>query len=248
MNVEDIRFEFFKLLTEKKFVTDKSGVKMLELTGVSFIADEDSIFGEVNQDYAMKELNWYRTKSRNIYDMPDPPAIWKEVADPDGNINSNYGWCIWSSENCDQYDNVLNELKTNPFSRRATMIYTRPMMWDIYDLNGRSDFMCTNTVGYLIRDDKLQVIVQMRSNDIWAGFRNDYFWQKTVQLALIDNLNDFGFGHKLVEGSITWQVNSLHAYEKDFYLIDHWIRTGKKSITKKKYRELYPYSEWCAKI
>ena len=164
-----------------------------------FNADEDSIFGEVNWDYVQREEAWYNSISLNVNDIPGgAPQIWKTVADPDGFINSNYGWAIYSPENGftkdpesparNQFKCVLAELKKNPESRRAIMIYTRPSMWLDYNKNGRSDFMCTNTVQYLIRGGKLNSIVNMRSNDSIFGFRNDRAWQKHVQEKLASEL------------------------------------------------------------
>lgn len=235
-NVNDIREEFLLLLKTESFVTDKSGVKMLEIVSANFIADEPTIFGEVNQEYVERELLWYKSKSLNINDIPGgPPTIWKQVADKDGYINSNYGWCIWSDENGNQYNRVVEELRKYPFSRRAIMIYTRPSMWDAYNKNGMSDFMCTNTVQYLLRNGYLNAIVQMRSNDIWAGYRNDYAWQKYVLNILSNDLD-------VNPGEIYWNVGSLHCYEKDMYLVDWFYKTGEINITKKQYRELFPES------
>lgn len=211
--VADIRQELIRLLDEKQFVTDKSGVNMIEISNASFIADEPCIFGTVNYDYVLRELSWYYSESLNVNDIPGgPPTIWKLVADKDGFINSNYGWCIFSEENFSQYEKVLNELKTSPTSRRAIMIYTRPTMWYDYNDNGRSDFMCTNAVQYMIRNNKLQTIVQMRSNDVLFGYKNDFAWQKEIHEKLSDDLN-------ISPGDIHWNVGSLHVYEKHFHLV-----------------------------
>ena len=195
------------------FVTDKTGVKMLEIINASFVADEPSIFGKVNYDYVMREIQWYESQSLNVNDIPGgAPAIWQQVSDPEGWINSNYGWCIFSPDNGEQYHNVLDELKRNPDSRRATMIYTRPSMWSDYNKNGMSDFMCTNTVQYLIRNDKLHSVVQMRSNDVVYGYKNDYAWQQTVLGKLSTDLG-------IEIGDIHWNVGSLHVYERHFDLV-----------------------------
>ena len=239
-NVQDIREIFASLIESQTFVVDKTGVKMLEMVGACFNADEPLIFGLVNEDYVQRELDWYLSESLSIYDIPGgPPKIWEQVASkyPLGFINSNYGWAIFSSQNGRQYDNVLKELLANPWSRRAVMIYTRPTMHTDYNWGGMSDFMCTNAVQYLIRDDKLNAIVQMRSNDIWSGYRNDYAWQKYVLDRLANAL-------QIEPGQIIWNAGSLHCYEKDFYLVDHFAKTGEEAITKKDYRELYPNSEW----
>ena len=212
--VKNIREEFKYLRDNELYVTDKSGVKMLEIRSAAFVADEPAIFGKVNHDYVARELAWYKSMSLNVNDIPGgPPAIWKQVADKEGFINSNYGWCIWSPMNGSQYDNVIDELKKNPDSRRAVMIYTRPSMWNKYNINGMSDFMCTNAVQYINRYGKLFAIVQMRSNDVVFGYKNDYAWQSYVLDKLCDELN-------LMRGDIYWNAGSLHVYERHFDLVD----------------------------
>lgn len=219
--VEQIRDEFRYLKQQELYVTDKTGVKMLEIRGASFIADAPAIFGTVNQEYVDRELAWYQSQSLSVNDIPGgPPAIWKQVADSDGLINSNYGWAIWSPENHEQYKHVLFELLKNPESRRATMIYTRPTMWYDYNHNGRSDFMCTNAVQYMIRYGKLEAVVQMRSNDVVFGYKNDYAWQKHVLDTLATDLSETEGGMDVKPGTIHWNVGSLHVYERHFNLID----------------------------
>ena len=211
--VRDIRNYFKSMLECGYYVQDKTGVKTIELVGASFVADEPTIFGEPNHDYIDREIAWYKSQSRYINDIPGgPPAIWKEVADDHGYINSNYGWCIWSDENNTQYLKVRDELIKNPNTRRAIMIYTRPTMWEDYKENGRSDFMCTNAVQYLIRNDRLYTVVQMRSNDVVYGYKNDWAWQKYVQNKLASDLG-------VETGDIHWNVGSLHVYERHFDLV-----------------------------
>lgn len=212
-NVNTIREEFKWLLANEFYVEDKSGVKLLEIVNASFIADEPSIFGKPNHSYIEREIEWYKSMSLNVNDIPgETPAVWKQVATPDGRINSNYGWCIWSRENGEQYNNVLHELRQKPTSRRATMIYTRPSMWVDYSRDGMSDFMCTNAVQYVIRDQALHAIVQMRSNDVFYGYRNDYAWNEHVLKMLSYDLD-------VSPGIIYWNVGSLHVYERNFNLV-----------------------------
>ena len=212
-SVSDIRNQFVHMLNTGHFVTDKTGVKMLEIVGANFVADEPAIFGKVNEDYVKRELEWYESMSLNVHDIPGgAPQIWQAVADKNGFINSNYGWCIFSEENGLQYCNARIELMNNPYSRRATMIYTRPQMWVDFNKDGRSDFMCTNAVQYMIRNDKLHAVVQMRSNDVVFGYKNDYAWQKHVLDMLAGDLN-------VKPGDIIWNVGSLHVYERHFHLV-----------------------------
>ncbi len=187
---------------------------LLEIVGASFTADNCTIFGTPNAEYIAKELMWYNSKSLNVYDMHKPPQIWKNIADKDGYINSNYGWCIFSEDNGRQYFNVLEHLRKNKNSRQAMMIYNRPTMHKDSSKNGMSDFICTNAVTYSIDSlGYINAVVQMRSNDAVFGYKNDYAWQKYVLDRLAKDLN-------AMFGTITWQVASLHIYPRHFKLLD----------------------------
>ena len=216
-SVSDIRQFFIDELNDGAFTKDRSGQKTIELIGASFLADEPAIFGEVNQDYVDNELRWYESESTNIYDIYDdpnkePPQAWQYSANTHGEINSNYGYLIWNNKFHCQYERALEELEENPDSRRAIMIYNRPDIWMEYNNNGKNDFICTNAVTYYIRNDELQAVVQMRSNDVVFGYKNDFAWQQYVLESLA---NDFG----IQPGFITWQVQNLHVYERHFHLV-----------------------------
>lgn len=211
-DVKNIKKMFIDKLNKEEFIIDKTNVKLVEIIGVSFIADENSIFGIPNEDYINMEIEWYNSKSLNVNDMKKTPKIWQQISDSNGFINSNYGWMIFSEENGNQYDNVLKELINNPSSRRGEMIYTRPSMHQDYNKNGMSDFCCTATVDYFIRDGILYAVVKMRSNDVIFGFKNDYAWQKYILDKLAKDL-------EVVPGDIIWQASSLHVYERHFGLI-----------------------------
>jgi thymidylate synthase len=221
-SANDMRYALADELASKRFVTDKSGVKTIEILNACFIADEEALFGTVNQEYVARELEWYRSMSLNVEDIPGgPPAIWKQVADVNGIINSNYGWCIYSEENGYQFTKVVEELSKSPLSRRAIMIYTRPSMHVEYNLNGMSDFMCTNTVQYYIRNGQLHASVYMRSNDAIFGYKNDYAWQRHVQQELLDAINR-KCNTVYALGNLYWNVGSLHIYERHFELVEKW--------------------------
>lgn len=222
----DIRDTLASLYKQGKFSTDKTGVKTVEIVGASFIADEPTIFGSLNDEYIKKELDWYLSQSLYVKDIGEPvPKIWTAVSDSSGKINSNYGYLIYSKNNGLQFDSVLEELLSNKDSRRAVMIYTRPTMHKDYNSDGMSDFICTNAVQYLIRDGALHTIVQMRSNDVVFGYRNDYAWQHYVSSSLLKSYNDClqDQADEIELGSITWQVGSLHVYERHFSLIEDYI-------------------------
>ena len=220
LHVKDIRNIFIKKYNNNEFIEDKNtNIKVIEIIGETFIADEDYIIRKPNYDYIQKELNWYKSQSLNIFKMDNPPKIWKQICSTNGQINSNYGWCIFSIENYSQYDNVLKELINNKNSRRATMIYNRPSMHYDYNVNGMDDFICTYANQFFIRDNKLISHYIMRSNDVVFGYNNDYAWAKYVQTKLYNDLKQFY--PKLTLGEIIWTASSLHLYERHFkYLKD----------------------------
>lgn len=226
-NTQDIKNTLIEKYNAEEFVIDKSGVKTVEILNASFVVDKPFIIREPNQDYITREIEWYESKSLNVNDIPgETPKIWKDVATPEGIINSNYGFLIYSPKNGNQFKNVVKELKANPNSRRAVMIYTRPKMHKEYNKNGMSDFICTNTVQYFLRDvpnskkptKKLVVIVNMRSNDVVFGFNNDVAWQIHVAKQVAKKL-------KVKEDNIeiNWNVGSLHVYEKHFNLLENIV-------------------------
>lgn len=212
-NVCDIRKQLIQKYKAEDFVIDKSGVQMVELIGATFLADEPAIYGTPNENWHARELAWYQSMSLNVNDIPEPiPTIWKEVSSKYGFINSNYGYLIWSDENHNQYDNVLKELQSNPFSRRAEMVYTRPSIWKEYNKDGMSDWICTDSVQYFIRSGKLVAHVRMRSNDLVFGYKGDYAWQRYVQATLAQDLG-------VDIGDLIWTAGSFHMYERHFPMI-----------------------------
>lgn len=217
LRVKDIRKMFKDAYNAKEFTVDRTGAKTIEIIGATFLADEDHILRAPNYEYIERELAWYNSMSRNVNDIPgETPAIWKAVATSDGIINSNYGWCIWSRENFDQYENVLKELRTNPDSRRATMIYNRPSMHYDFNVGGMNDFMCTFANSFFIRNGKLISHFIMRSTDVVFGFNNDRAWAMYVQKKLA---NDLG-----VEiGDLIWTAANIHIYERHFPALEKMI-------------------------
>ena len=228
-NVSDIKSSFIDLYKNKDFVIDKSGVKTIELVGASFNADKSTIFGSPNQEYIDREIEWYESQSQYVYDIPgETPAIWNQISSTKGKVNSNYGYLIYHRNNYNQYKKVLHQLLADPNSRRAVMIYQRPSMHEDFSVDGMSDFICTNGVQYVVRNNYVHCIVQMRSNDVVFGYRNDFAWQKYVLKKMVEDLNALG-ENKYSIGDITWQVGSLHVYERHFKFIEKEIEARKKA-------------------
>ena len=131
-----------------------------------------------SKEYAEAEWQWYLSGDNNIEKLGEiygkVPAIWKRMADEDGNVNSNYGW-QWLRNNQIYY--VINKLKEKHNTRHAAI--------SIYDCKEHKtyeqDTPCTYAVQFTILHDKLDMCVVMRSNDLWYGFCNDQYCFSELQ-------------------------------------------------------------------
>jgi thymidylate synthase len=159
-------------------------------------------FRNWNLEYAIAEHKWYESGDRNIKAIGDIygkiPAIWLRMADENGDVNSNYGW-QWKRNN--QLLNVINILKTNKDTRQAAIsIYDAKEMHTYY-----YDTPCTYAVQFTIIDNKLNMAVLMRSNDLWFGFCNDQYCFSKLQEHVASEL-------KIEVGTYFHFASNLHIY------------------------------------
>lgn len=218
LNVEEARDKLLQMYADDDFVIDRTGQKTVELIGESILVDEDYIIRPTNVEYFERELAWYKSQSRKVADMPGPiPKIWEDISsDTGGYINSNYGWCIWSNANGNQYQHVRSELQSNPDSRRAIMLYNRPTMHTDYNADGMNDFICTLASHFFIRNGKLVMHVTMRSCDLIFGAGNDWPWFRYVQKLLSEDLG-------VPVGDFIFTAGSAHVYERHFKFLEAWL-------------------------
>ena len=137
-------------------------------------------------EYAEAEWQWYLSGDRNIAKLGElygkVPAIWKRMADPNGDVNSNYGW-QWKRNA--QLDMVIEMLKQNPETRQATI-----SIYDGKEITSYAfDTPCTYAVQFTILHGKLDMSVLMRSNDLWYGFCNDQYQFSNLQMYVAYQLD-----------------------------------------------------------
>lgn len=223
INTEHIRtlfLDIYKDWLNKTYVLETNS---LEIINCSFLANEEVIFGEINKEYIKKELDWYLSKSLNINDLAEPiPKIWKEISGKYGEINSNYGWCIFSHENYNQFQNAIDKLLDNKHTRQSVMIYNRPNMHKDATRWGMNDFICTYAAQLFIRNNILYYLVYMRSNDAIYGYKNDRYWHNLVFDMSLDVLKSRY--PNLKKGDLFWNVGSLHIYPRHFYILEKELK------------------------
>ena len=150
-------------------------------------------------DYAEAEWQWYLSGDNNINKLGEiygkVPEIWKRMADMKGNVNSNYGW-QWQRNK--QLARVIDMLRNNNNTRQAAI-----SIYDAKEMKSyKYDTPCTYAVQFTIVDNKLNMCVTMRSNDLWYGFCNDQYCFSMLQQLVARELNIpvgtyFHFAHNL---------------------------------------------------
>ena len=151
--------------------------------------------------YAKAEWRWYLSGDRNIKRLGElydkVPEIWKRMADVDGKVNSNYGW-QWKRN--DQIDYVIDLLRNRPDTRQAAITILDMKEHDSFTF----DTPCTYAIQFTIVNNKLNMSVAMRSNDLWFGFCNDQYQFSRLQHYIWGNLDAgieigtyFHFAHNL---------------------------------------------------
>lgn len=101
---------------------------------------------------------------------------------------------------------IVARLVDDPDTRQAIL-----PIWSVEDvLRANSvDYPCTLTLGFFIRDSRLELDVMMRSNDVNWGFKNDIFQFSQLQLTVAHLLG-------IPAGSYRHTALSMHIYERDF--------------------------------
>lgn len=232
LKTEDIKNLFIEKYKNKDYRKIGNAVQQsltIELQAIQFEVDKPWIIREPNYNYFNRELEWYKSESLNVNDIPGgAPEMWRICASPSGYINSNYGWMIWSKDNGYQFDSCFKKLLDDPHTREACMIYNRPSMQEEYNKDGMHDFCCTYSVQCFLNEDEqnkthLKYIVYMRSNDAVFGFDNDSLWHQNVQLMLANKLSQKdALNKEIICDNIIWHAGSLHVYERHFeYLDEH---------------------------
>ena len=134
-----------------------------------------------SEEYAEAEWQWYLSGDPKISKLGDIygkiPEIWKRMANPDGEVNSNYGY-QW--ERNAQLDMIVEMLKHNKDTRQACV--------SIYDGKEITDYAfdtpCTYAVQFTIVHERLDMCVTMRSNDLLYGFCNyQYQFSKLQEMV-----------------------------------------------------------------
>lgn len=185
--------------------------------------------------YLLGEFIWYLSGSSDPKGILPYAKFWDGIRNggdideyPEGTINSNYGnrlfGCalpssFWEGQiqPINQWAETLEILKRDRDTRQAIMNIHVPS--DRHA--GNKDVPCTLSLQWFIRENKLHLIVNMRSNDVILGFTNDVFQftmlQEAMMLRLRETYPDLQLGYYY------HNAGSMHIYDRHFEMANRII-------------------------
>lgn len=211
------------------------GQKIREILGASFVIQDPRnrlLYipeRKFSLQYVMAEILWYVLGDNTTEWIGNYSTMWNNISDDGKTANSAYGARIFKQHgyqvaavrfdgtcervegdrNWSQWNYVKEELKRDPDSRRAVIHIRMPQD----SIEAKKDVPCTNTLQFFIRDNKLTLLVNMRSTDLIFGLGNDVPAFTFMQEMMANEL-----GVEL--GPYIHVSNSLHIYERHFEMCE----------------------------
>ena len=166
----------------------------------------------------------YSNKETVLFDEGDRVKIkslskvWERIQNPDGTVNASYGYMVYHLKDAgnpdfdqkmmSQWDWAKNRLLLLKKTNQAYIHFNRPKdQW-----NGNLDQPCCLNIQFLIRNDQLHLIVNMRSNDLVYGIPyNMLYFVKLMHRMLAELKSVYS---TLTIGNYYYNAVSLHFYLK----------------------------------
>lgn len=169
-------------------------------------------------DYAKAEFVWYLRGDRFDTYIEQYASSWPKLKQSDGSYFSNYGYYLFGQG---QVEWAIDQLVKDIDTRRAScVLLDRTHLFD-----SNNDVVCTYGMNFRIRENKLNMSVSMRSNDLIWGTTNDVFAFSMIYNIVYAYLR-FTKYPALQRGVYTHKVDSLHIYEKHWDMVKNILRDG----------------------
>ena len=146
------------------------------------------------------ELLWFLKGDTNIKYLKDNNvSIWDEWADENGDLGPVYGyqWRNWPARDggtIDQISNIIQQIKSNPNSRRLMV-----SAWNVADVDNMALPPCHSLFQFYVADGKLSCQLYQRSADTFLGvpFNIASYALLTMMIAQVCNLKVGEFIHTM---------------------------------------------------
>jgi thymidylate synthase len=212
-SVEDIQIHVLDSIMNRGRGVSPRGLDSLEIEAVTFTLSNPRNRCITNParrwslPLAIGEFCWHTSASRSAEFLAYYAPRWREFSDDRRNIaGSCYGSRIFGMgpSGTSQWQRLKQLLIADPDTRRGVLT----LRGGSDDLNPDSlDVPCASTLQFLLREEKLDLIVCMRSNDAIWGMPYDVFVFTMLQELLAAELGtSIGRYHHM--------VGSLHLYRR----------------------------------
>lgn len=197
-----------------------------EIVGITFVIEnpvKNRIYNpvrSVDYDYAEKYYNFLISGENNIDVLAEDYPKIKEFVNR-GSLPENFS-TLYGPRILDQLPNILKLLKEKPTSRWATINVLYREDKKIWDAKTTMEYPCCMNLQFFIRENKLQLVVNMRSNNIFSTVCYDVYLFTKLQSHVADLL-------KIKTGKYIHQINSAHLYGKDYERAKSTIKKYDKS-------------------
>lgn len=122
---------------------------------------------DLSMRYLAGELAWYLRGDRDDLSIVKYSSFWEKLRNNEPpEFNSNYGHALFRQG---QYAHAQRQLVFDRDSRQACIVINSPEVV----MSETNDKICTNAIMFRIRDGRLNMSVQMRSNDVIFGLGYD---------------------------------------------------------------------------
>ena len=174
------------------------------------------------------ELLWFLNGDTNIkYLNENGVRIWNEWADEHGELGPIYGkqWRSWQAADgamVDQISDVINQIKTNPGSRRLIV-----SAWNVGELPKMALMPCHSLFQFYVADGKLSCQLYQRSADVFLGvpFNIASYALLTMMVAQVCNLQLGHFVHSF--GDVHLYNNHIEQAQLQLTRIPYQLPTMK---------------------
>lgn len=158
----------------------------------------------INPFFVLTEFAWIIEGNNLVEPLQSFIKDYNKFSDDNKTLNGAYGFRLLKYFGINQLEKAILELKENRESRRVVLT-----MYSPDDLNKDSKDIPCNTSLYLkIKDNKLDITILNRSNDLYLGVPYNVFIFYLLQVYIAKNLN-------IDVGTQTHFTDSLHLYVKD---------------------------------
>lgn len=205
-----------------------------EINNCCLVVDKPSIssfwlpYRNISKKYLKAELEWYWKGSNSCKEIGQHAKMWLAITDDGETSNSAYGYILQKKYGFNQIEQIIELLKKDPVSRRAVLNISDPAINRITT----KDMQCTIAIQFLVRNNKLEETVYMRSNDVYFGLPYDYVFFVTIGEYIASQLG-------LELGTYTHHATSMHMYLKDVEKFDERYDSDEITINTKDVVEAY---------